>query len=106
MRPIIQKSDPWRCQNYLDWVKSQPSCISRIRPAGDAHHVKGMSTHPGAKPSDLWVIPLTREEHTAFHSLGWRSWEEVYGPQLVLAKRIIDRAHELGILRFCPVDTP
>ena len=103
MRPIIQKPNVWRCQNYLDWVKSQPSCISGL-PADDAHHIKGMSSHPGAKPSDLWVIPLTREEHTELHAMGWLQWEFKYAPQLWHAKKIIDRAVESGVLRFCPVD--
>jgi len=110
MRGIIQKSDPWRCQNYLDWVKSQPSCLTG-KPAHDPHHIIGIGQDIGrnCKPSDLWTMALTRTEHDAFHDHGPKGWEMPYISvenlwQLWYAKQTIDRAFELGVLKLCPVD--
>ena len=110
MRPIIQKTEPWICQNYRDWVRSQPSCLSQM-PADDPHHVIGVGQDIGrnAKPHDIWTLPLTRIEHDAFHGHGTEGWALPYIPeghlwQLWYAKQTIDRAINLGVLRFCPVD--
>jgi len=51
------------------------------------------------KPPDWAVIPLTREEHTDFHNMGWQSWESLYGSQLEHVARILGQAIEEGVLK-------
>lgn len=83
---------------YLDWVETQPSCISQ-RPADDAHHIKCSGFGGTKKCSDLFVIPLTRDEHTEFHRIGWVSWETKYNvDQRELALRTLERAFREGVL--------
>ena len=31
---MFPKDNPWRSRKYLEWVKSLPSVVSRIEPAG------------------------------------------------------------------------
>lgn len=74
------KQKPLRDKKYLKWVREQPSCISQ-RPADDPHHIKGHGYTGGVKPSDYMTLPLTRDEHTYLHDIGYNSWESVYGDQ-------------------------
>ena len=77
----IPKNKPYRDKKYTDWVKSQPSVISG-QPADDAHHLIGHCTGGmGTKVSDLWTLPLTRQEHQEIHQIGHKSWEHKYGSQ-------------------------
>lgn len=98
----ILKFDHWRNREWLDWVKSLPSCISG-RPADDPHHIKGYSHVTGSggsqKGDDLYVIPLTRDEHTAFDHIGWQSWEAKYGSQLEHWARMVRLAIKTGKLK-------
>ena len=97
----ILKFDHWRSRKWLDWVKSLPSCISG-RPADDPHHIKGYSYITGSggsiKGDDLFVIPLTRDEHTLFDSMGVQTWEAKYGSQLEHWARMVRLAVKLGKL--------
>lgn len=89
----------WRCQEYLDWVKTLPSCISG-RPADDAHHIKGHGMGGTVKAPDWAVIPLTREEHSLFHRVGWMTWEIENGNQLELVAKTLGKAMENGKLQW------
>lgn len=74
----LQKHKAWRSETYLAWVRTLPSAISG-QPAGDCHHIKGYGFGGSVKAPDYMTIPLTREEHTKFHTIGWRSWEKLQG---------------------------
>jgi hypothetical protein len=97
----ILKFEHWRSRDWLDWVKSLPSAQSG-RPADDPHHIKGYShitgSSGGQKGDDLFVIPLTRDEHTAFDHIGWKSWEQLHGSQLEHWARMMRLAFKLGKL--------
>ena len=95
------KKEVFKSRNYLKWVRSQPSCISS-KPADDAHHIKCPGCGGSTKCSDLWTIPLTREEHQEFHRIGWVSWETKYKvDQRELAMQTVEKAIEQGILQDC-----
>lgn len=82
------KDLPMRDDAWLDWVRSQPSCISggftRWNDSGDgrnvAHHVVGGRCST-SKTSDYLAIPLTDTEHKWLHQFGWRAWESEHGDQ-------------------------
>ena len=93
------KENAWRCNAYLDWVKSIPSCISG-RPADDAHHIKGHGMGGTTKAPDWATIPLTRDEHQRFHDIGWESWEREYGSQLEHVAKTLGFAIKNGKLRW------
>lgn len=85
------KHKEWRSQEYLDWVKTQPSCISG-RPSDDAHHIKGHGMGGTTKPPDWATLPLTRDEHTEFHNKGWKTWEADNGNQWQHIARTLGKA--------------
>jgi hypothetical protein len=89
---------PLRDRKYLDWVKSQLSVISK-RPADDAHHLIGHGQGGmGTKVTDYWTFPLTRDEHTELHSMGWKAWEEKYGSQMKFVMETMYLAKIEGVL--------
>lgn len=93
---LIKK--PYRNAAYLRWVKTLPSVISR-RPSDDAHHLIGHGQGGmGTKASDLWVFPLTRDEHTELHNMGWKEWEELYGSQWMHVAKTFQLAVIEGVL--------
>ena len=93
----LTKYKTWRSEKYLAWVRTQPSCISGM-PADDAHHIKGHGMGGSVKAPDWAVIPLTREEHTLFHFVGHKRWEQANGNQLEHVARTLGRAIELGVI--------
>ena len=94
------KIKPIRSEAYLEYVRSLPSSISD-RPADDAHHVKGyMLGGTGTKCADIFTFPMTREEHTILHNMGWQSWENEYGSQLLYVCRTIEQAVRDGVIRL------
>lgn len=46
----------------------------------------------------LMTIPLTREEHTNGHAIGWKTWEKLHGSQLEYVARTLGRAIEEGVI--------
>jgi hypothetical protein len=94
----LQKRKPFRSEEYLSWVESLPSCISG-QPADDAHHMKGHGMGGTTKAPDWAVIPLTREEHTLFHHLGWETWEAKHGSQWEYVAKTVGMALDSGILK-------
>jgi len=91
----------WRCKQYTDWVKQLPSCVS-LRPSDDPHHV--INVLPGvmgSKTSDLFTIPLTRDEHNDIHHKGAKQWErENHISQAEECLKIIDYALSQGIIEI------
>jgi len=80
---MFPKQNNWRNKKYTDWVKTQYSIISGM-PADDPHHIMGHGLTGGTKAPDWAVIPLTRQEHTDFHSTPINIWEAMYGSQVDL----------------------
>ena len=74
---------------YLAKVASLPCCVCGARPV-EVHHIRtgcGM----GQRAGDDQTIPLCPWHHRtgpdAFHKLGKRPWEALYGPQREHADR-------------------
>lgn len=88
------KEEVYRNKEYTDWVKTLPSVISGL-PADDPHHLIGHGTG-GMKVSDLFTFPLTREEHTELHNMGWQSWEEIHGSQWEYVAQTMEIAVKSG----------
>lgn len=95
----LTKHKTWRSETYLEWVRTQPSCISGAE-GTEPHHVKGHGLGGSVKAPDYMTIPLTREEHSWFHSPagGCITWEKTHGNQLEHVARTLGRAIELGII--------
>lgn len=102
-RAVQQKREYLTNRAWLDYVKSLPSCVSGM-PADDPHHLKGYASLTGAsggkKGDDLFVIPLTREEHTRFHSMSVSEWEAQNGMQIVHWAFVVRQAIIDGVLEW------
>lgn len=69
-----------RNKQYLDFVRSRPSCISGAEQNIVAHHVRCLGGGgTGLKPSDYLTVPLTTEEHSRLHSEGEASYWARHG---------------------------
>lgn len=92
-----QKTPPFRSGFYLRWVKSL-TCVASGQPADDPHHVIGHGQGKmGSKASDLFTIPLTREQHDALHrDVG--EWERQYGSQWAHVAKTLELAVREGVL--------
>lgn len=93
------KPKPTRSKKYGEFVKSLPSVVSGVEPAGDWHHVIscGLGGGWGTKASDLHTFPLTREEHTELHH-DIEAWEEKYGSQLIHVAKTQGIAEAAGMI--------
>ena len=89
---------PYRNRKYLDWVKTLPSVISQ-RPADDPHHIIGHGEGGmGRTAPDCFAFPLTRDEHTELHNIGWKAWEEIHGDQWEFVAHTLHQAIIEGVL--------
>ncbi|MBS8406288.1 DUF968 domain-containing protein, partial [Escherichia coli] len=87
----------WVNEKYTRWVKTQ-SCACCGKPADDPHHLIGHGQGGmGTKAHDLFVLPLCRKHHDELHA-DTVAFEEMYGSQLELIFRFIDRALAIGVL--------
>ncbi len=70
----MSKIRAWRCNKYLDWVKTLSCSFCGVEPAGDAHHIRGRGNLGGTalKAPDQYVMPLCRGCHQMFHDTGDR----------------------------------
>jgi len=93
----LQKQQIWRSGKYLKWVKQQPSCISG-KPSDDPHHIKGHG-YGGLVAPDWATMPLTRDEHTNFHNIGWETWEAEHGDQWEHVAKTLGKAITEGVLK-------
>ncbi|EKG4882426.1 DUF968 domain-containing protein [Escherichia coli] len=87
----------WVNEKYTRWVKTQPcACCGKL--ADDPHHLIGHGQGGmGTKAHDLFVLPLCRKHHDELHA-DTVAFEEMYGSQLELIFRFIDRALAIGVL--------
>jgi hypothetical protein len=92
------KQKPLRDDKYLRWVKSLPSVVSG-RQADDPHHLIGHGqSGMGTKVTDYWTFPLTRDEHTELHNMGYKEWEKIYGEQWKFVAQTMYLAKIEGVL--------
>lgn len=70
------KYEHYSDEEYLQWIREQPSCVSGLPPPSDPHHV--WNTGKKGKRNDYLAVPLTREEHSWYHSKGHESFEIAY----------------------------
>lgn len=65
---------------YLQWIREQPSIVSEAPPPSDPHHV--WCTGRKGRRNDYCAVPLTREEHTLYHSMGHEWFETTFNKDL------------------------
>ncbi len=90
------KKKPARDRKYLNWVKTLNCCVTGM-PADDPHHVKGHALGGTSTASDLFAMPMTRDIHTRFHSMGWKSFEKSHGSQIVFIAKTMGIAVKEGV---------
>ena len=86
---------------YNEWVVEQPSIIDGDMNVSKPHHVRtATNSCMGKKPHNLWTVPITYKQHTAFHKHGtYRQLFEDKLPELhdqflndcFLIKRLVDK---------------
>ncbi len=82
---LRQRAPRKRNKAYLGVLARCPSVISGKWPVQVAHlrmadPARGKPhTGIGEKPSDMWCLPLTPEEHAEQHSMSERAWWERQG---------------------------
>ena len=58
-------------REYNNWVVEQPSIIDGDEKVSKPHHVRtATNSGTGIKPNDLYQVPVTYAQHTAFHKHG------------------------------------
>jgi hypothetical protein len=78
MTELRQRQPPIREPAYLAWLRKRPcACGCGKPPPSDAAHLRSGSIaygkeYPGlgAKPSDMWAMPLNRSCHMRQHNYG------------------------------------
>jgi len=71
--------------NYLDFIRGLPSCLTGERPVDAAHVRYGdlayakRETGAGEKPDDMWTLPLTRRQHEQQHGMDERQFWARHG---------------------------
>lgn len=74
---------PYRNEEYLKWIRSQPCCLTKQEPFGwvpieACHYRIGQDGGTSLKPSDYRVLPMTSEQHRRQHAEGeetfWNRW--------------------------------
>lgn len=65
---LATKVQPWRCNQYLQWVRER-SCVHCGQPnESEAHHLIGLTGgYMGGKAGDNLVVPLCDECHRGLH---------------------------------------
>lgn len=75
------------CPKYLQWLRGRECLISRIAQTHahcggklEAAHTYGAGDKGiGTKSNDCYAIPLCNYCHARQHSMGWKSFEKLYG---------------------------
>lgn len=71
----VRKGRRWQCEEYLRYVREHKCCVSKQYPV-EAHHLIYRSR--GGQASDLFAVPLSRELHQEYHSIGHSAFVEKY----------------------------
>ena len=61
------KPKHWKSKRYLQWIARKESCLTGSSPCIPHHHRHGSDGGTGIKPSDVWAIPVTHEQHNLIH---------------------------------------
>lgn len=82
-QPTGKNSKPVKDKPYLEWLHDLPCLVTRRMPVEAAHvsyaepALGKLGRAKGRKESDMWAVPLCREEHARQHSMNereyWRS---------------------------------
>ena len=66
---MFPKYKNWRSKKYKEWVARHPSFLSgRTDRNVPHHHRKGSDGGTGLRPSDVWCVPVTYDEHNEVHA--------------------------------------
>lgn len=88
----LQKNKPWRCANYLRWIRTQ-RCCNCLHPETVPHHIIGIGYGTmGDKADDFQAMPLCVGCHELIHA-NTRSFN-----QLLYLHRTKLKAQEDGVL--------
>jgi len=81
----MSRRDP----KHLAWVRLQPCCVPGCsRPQVEAHHVRtAANSGTGLKPPDTATVPLCAVHHLQGHSIGWRTFQDSHGVDLMAIAR-------------------
>ena len=72
-------------EEYLEYIKLQPCCVTGTNVSVDAHHLEAVGMGQNRKkPSQkhFTTVPLSRELHTEVHAIGLNKFQEKYNVQL------------------------
>lgn len=70
---MFQKKKRYINKAYVEYIKQQPCCVSRVVGV-DPHHTKSV----GSGGSDLTCIPLSHKLHQEGHQIGWDTFQVKY----------------------------
>jgi hypothetical protein len=71
-----KKGDPWKCPQWLAYLRTLPCCITGEVGSTEAHHLILRSR--GAQASDFFCFNLSSEMHREYHKLGHEKFTEKY----------------------------
>lgn len=92
-----------RNEKYLEWIRRQPSIASGKYDSWDIDKGEGRNdpshtwnTGKKGKRNDLTAVPMTRTEHTDYHSIGHDEFERRYNINfkdkiIILLSKYIER---------------
>jgi len=78
--PSDKAQERIRDERHLAWVRTLPSVLSGLYGCDPCHIRYGdplyrkKRTGKAQKPDDIWVLPMTREEHRSQHSANESLW--------------------------------
>ncbi len=96
---MLTKEPMFRSEEYLIWVRTLASVVSRTKGCV-AHHIIGNGRTSTIRTHDVWAIPLTDLEHKDLHQHGWARWEASNGSQLGHAVTVVSRAISCGVIKI------
>lgn len=102
---MMLKHTRQRDEAHLDFIRGLRCCICQ-HPGVDACHIRfsdasvaKFNAGVGAKPDDLWTVPMCRKHHDEQHSMNEREFYLRYGIdplRLALALHRVSGDHDAG----------
>lgn len=101
----LRSSTVIRCPGHLKWVRGHECAVAKSRAHGDcsdrieAHHVRegAHGQGIGQKPDDSTAVPLCAAAHQRGHSIGWQTFESLYGVSLAKIAEDLWKASPHGV---------
>lgn len=78
MRPVTQKTRPFRSEKYTRWVQKLPCSVCSTDQAIHPHHLKGHGHGGTRKADDRLTMPLCHEHHHELHHYGHQRFDNRY----------------------------